>query len=188
MEIFCSIVRSTRSSINDTNAVVVGEQFSLFAKNHVMFNWIEAAAPVVLLDNQDATSLNRTPSYLPSLTSLVAGALVVPTGSSQDLTTVGDTKGFNGRPNSCSLDSTLIHTVGQDVLEIQDTPFPKYICNPMYLHGLPPIIVPELFALIFLVGLNAEKGSPKILRDFYEAYIAPQQRTCQPVGSLGVSK
>ena len=36
---------------NDTNAVVVGELFSLFAKNHVMFNWIEAAAPVVLLDN-----------------------------------------------------------------------------------------------------------------------------------------
>ena len=43
----------------------------------------------------------------------------------------------------------------------------------MYLHGLPSIIAPELFALIFLVGLNAEKGSPKILRDFYEAYIAP---------------
>ena len=47
--LYCKIHEIQHLITND--AVVVGELFGLFAKNHVMFNWIEAAAPVVLLDN-----------------------------------------------------------------------------------------------------------------------------------------
>ena len=47
--LYCKIHEIQHLITND--AVVVGELFGLFAKNHVMFNWIEAGAPVVLLDN-----------------------------------------------------------------------------------------------------------------------------------------